>query len=104
MFTPVRLIWVALSSAAFAAASLSAVESSVSITREVIELREAVPGLNDASDVDSMLNILAPMQMRVIGANDDTWTRANPNWAPVLQLISGDLKKDLAPALAEQTA
>ena len=67
MFTPVRLIWIALSSAAFAAASLSDVESSVPITKEVIELREAVPGLNGVNDVDSVLNILAPMQMRVIG-------------------------------------
>jgi Uncharacterized protein conserved in bacteria (DUF2059) len=42
------------------------------------------------------------MQMRVIGANDPTWKRDNPNWSPVLQLISNDLKQDLGPMLAEQ--
>jgi hypothetical protein len=74
------------------------------VSKEVSALREAVPAMNDGKDVRSIADFLAPVQMRVIGANDDTWTRANPNWEPVLLQISNDLRKDLEPALAEQNA
>jgi hypothetical protein len=88
---------------AFVAVAFGAPASTVGVSKEVIALREAVPAMNDAADVNSVVNFFAPLQMRVIGANDNTWTRANPNWSPVLHLISNDLKKDLEPALTAQT-
>jgi hypothetical protein len=71
---------------------------------KIVALREAVPGMNDATDADSVADLFAPMQMRVIGAGDDTWKRGNPNWSPVLNLIHNDLKKDIGPALTSQAA
>jgi len=99
-----RLVWVSLFNLAFAAVAYCAPDSTVPVSKEVIALRESVPGLNDGNDAGSVVDFFAPMQMRVIGANDPTWKRDNPNWAPVLQLISNDLKKDLGPVLTEQTA
>jgi Uncharacterized protein conserved in bacteria (DUF2059) len=88
----------------FVVVALGAPDSTVGVSKEVIALREAVPGLNDGNDVGSVIDFFAPMPMRVIGANDPTWKRDNPNWAPVLKLISSDLKKDLGPVVAEQSA
>jgi hypothetical protein len=74
------------------------------VSKSVIALREAVPGLNDAADVNSVVDILAPMQMLVIGGSDPTWKRDNPNWLPVLNAVRADLKNDLAPALDAQVS
>jgi hypothetical protein len=72
--------------------------------KQIVALREAVPAMNDATDVDSVVDLFAPMQMRVIGGNDDTWKRGNPNWLPVLHLVRNDIKKDIEPALVAQAA
>ncbi|HEY6621578.1 MAG TPA: DUF2059 domain-containing protein [Steroidobacteraceae bacterium] len=74
------------------------------VSKDVVSLRQSVPGMNEGTDVNAAVDFLAPMQMRVIGGNDGTWRRDNPNWLPVLNLISRDLKKDLEPALVTQTA
>src|ERR1700679_401729 len=99
-----RVIWMSLLNLAIVAVGYCATDSTARVNKEVVALREAVPGLNDGTDAGSVVDFFAPMQLRVIGANDPTWKRDNPNWAPVLQLISNDLKKDLGPVLAEQTA
>jgi hypothetical protein len=78
--------------------------NTVPVSKEVISLREAVPGMNDATDINSVADIFAPLQMRVIGGNDATWKRDNPNWMPVLNMVREDLKKDLQPALTAQAA
>jgi hypothetical protein len=88
---------------AFVANAYCAPDSTVRVSKAVTALRKAVLGMTDG-DVNSVVNLFAPLQMRVIGANDATWKRDNPNWSPVLHLISNDLKKDLEPALAEQNA
>jgi hypothetical protein len=104
MFTLSRLICVALLNLGLVAGSYGARELTAAVSKEVIALREAVPGLNDGMDAGSVFDFFAPMQMRVIGANDPTWKRDNPNWAAVLQLVSNDLKKDLGAVLAAQSA
>ena len=84
---------------AFSASAFSATDA-VPATREVIALREAVPGLNDAADIDSVVEMFAALQMRVIGGNDSSWKRDNPNWLPEMNRVREDLKNDLKPALA----
>lgn len=81
-----------------------AADSTVPASKEAIALRETVPAMNDATDVNSVVEFFAPLQMRVIGGNDGIWTRANPNWSSVLHSVSNDLKKDLEPSLRVQTA
>jgi hypothetical protein len=99
-----RLIWVPLLCLALVAIACGAPDSTVAVSQEVVALRDVVPSMNDRVDVGSVVDLFAPMQMRVIGGNDATWKRDNPNWLPVLQLVSNDLKRDLQPALAEQAA
>jgi len=99
-----RVICVSLFNLAFVVAAHCAPDSTVSVSKEVIALREAVPAMNDATDADSVVDLFAPMQMRLIGGNDDTWKRGNPNWLPVLHLVRNDIKKDIEPALAAQAA
>jgi hypothetical protein len=99
-----RLLGASLLGLAMAQSAYCDSGSTVPASKDVVSLREFVPGLNDGNEAGSVVDFFAPMQMRVIGANDPTWKRDNPNWAPVLQLISTDLKKDLEPVLAEQTA
>jgi hypothetical protein len=97
-----RVLLVPALTLAFAQAAYCDSDSTAPVSQDVVTLRESVPGLNDGTDAGSVVDFFAPMQMRVIGANDPTWKRDNPNWAPVLQLISNDLKKDLGPTLVEQ--
>jgi len=99
-----RLIWVPLLCLALVAIACGAPDSTVAVSQEVVALRDVVPSMNDRVEVGSVVDLFAPMQMRVIGGNDATWKRDNPNWSPVLQLVSNDLKRDLQPALAEQAA
>jgi hypothetical protein len=88
---------------AFSLGAYSAPDA-VPVNEEVIALREAVPGLNDAADINSVVEMFAALQMRVIGGDDSTWKRDNPNWRPVLNKVREDLKKDLRPALAAEVA
>jgi hypothetical protein len=71
-------------------------------TRDSVELRKIVLVLNGGSDMDATLDVFTVMQMRVIGGNDSTWKRDNPNWAPVFNLVKADLRRDLAPVVAAQ--
>lgn len=98
-----RIVSASIASLAFTAGALSA-PNPAPVSKEVIALREAVPGMNDATDINSLLDLFAPLQMRVIGGNDATWKRDNPNWMPVLNMVREDLKKDLQPALTAQAA
>jgi len=67
-----------------------------------VELRKIVVALNGGSDVSSSADMFAALQMRVIGTNDPSWKRDNPNWAPVFNLVKADLKRDIVPAYAAQ--
>lgn len=102
MYLLPRFLGAPLLCLAFVALAFASPASPVPVTREVMAVREAVQGMNNGTGVDSVVNLFAPMQMRVIGANDATWKRDNANWASVLQMISNDLKKDLTPARAPE--
>jgi len=54
------------------------------------------------SDIDPAVNVFAALQMRVIGGNDETWKRSNPNWTAVFNRVHDDLKQDLGPVLRAQ--
>lgn len=99
-----RLLNASLLSFAIAQAAYCDSGMAQPVSEDVVSLREAVPGLNDRADVDSVVDCFAPMQMRVIGGNDSTWKRDNPNWMPVLALVREDFKRDLEPALIAQAA
>ena len=99
-----RLLGLSLLSVAIAQGAHCDSGSTIPADKNVVTLRQFVPGLDDGTEAGSVVDVFAPMQMRAIGGNDPTWKRDNPNWAPVLQLISNDLNKDLGPVLAEQTA
>jgi hypothetical protein len=103
MSTLDRALLASVFSLTFVSGAYSASDA-VPVRKEVVALREAVPGMNDATDVNSLLDLFAPLQMRVIGANDPTWKRDNPNWMPVLNMVRKDLKVDLQPALNAQAA
>lgn len=104
MVTFPRLVGTPLIYLAFFSLALGSQDSTVVVTMDVIALREAVPAMSDGKDINTVVNFLAPLQMRVIGENDGTWRRDNPNWAPVLHLVSEDLKRDLEPVLKAQAA
>lgn len=104
MYFPKRFHAAIVLAIAFASGAYCEPNSTLLNANKIVALREAVPGMNDATDADSVADLFAPMQMRVIGANDDTWKRDNPNWLPVLHLIRNDLKKDIEPALTAQAA
>ena len=99
MSTFYRIFLASFLTLALSAGALSATDA-VPASREVIALREAVPGLNDAADIDSVVEMFAALQMRVIGGNDSSWKRDNPNWLPEMNRVREDLKNDLKPALA----
>jgi hypothetical protein len=99
-----RVIAAFLFSLPFVVVASGAPDSTVGVSKEVIALREAVPAMSDGKSVNAAVDFLAPLQMRVIGGNDSTWKRNNPNWMPVLTLIRKDLKKDLQPVLVAQAS
>jgi hypothetical protein len=96
---------IASASVAFIPTARSAPNSAAPAPKDITALlREGVPGMNDATDADSIADLFAPMQVRSIGNGDDTWKRGNPNWLPVLELIRNDIKRDIGPAIEAQHA
>jgi hypothetical protein len=71
---------------------------SAAVTNRVVALRDIVIALNGGADVGPALDVAAVLQMRVIGAADPTWNRANPRWQPLFHMIRSDLRRDLQPA------
>lgn len=73
-------------------------------TSASVELRNIVMVLNGGSDMDASLDMFTVLQMRIIGANDDTWKRDDPNWTPAFNRVNADLRRDLTPVVAAQAA
>ena len=70
---------------------------------EVIELRERVMALTGDPDFNSTLDMLAAVQVRAIGApNDSTWKADNPNWSAVYGIVHDDLSRDVGLLLVAQ--
>jgi hypothetical protein len=73
------------------------------VSNEVIELRETVVALTGDPDINSTLDMLAAVQVRVVGAaNDSTWKGDNPNWTPVFNVVHDDLSRDVGLLLLAQ--
>jgi hypothetical protein len=72
-------------------------------SKEVIELREAVVVLTGDPDINSAIDMFTAIQARVIGApTDSTWTRDNPNWTAVFNIVHDDLSRDVGLLLLAQ--
>jgi hypothetical protein len=70
--------------------------------QEVIELRETVMALTGDPNLNSTLDMLAAVQVRVIGAKDPTWKGDNPNWSAVYSVVHDDLSRDVGLLLVAQ--
>jgi hypothetical protein len=71
----------------------------------VVALRQFVIALNGGgTHLDSTVDSVAALEMRVIGAGDATWNAANPRWKPLFNRIRSDLKRDLRPAAEAQAS
>ena len=71
-------------------------------SREVTELRETVMALTGDPNLNSTLDMLAAVQVRVIGAKDPTWKADNPNWSAVYSVVHDDLSRDVSLLLVAQ--
>ena len=69
---------------------------------ELIELRETVMALTGDPNLNSTLDMLAAVQVRVIGAKDPTWKGDNPNWSAVYSIVHDDLSRDVGLLLVAQ--
>ena len=69
---------------------------------KVIELRETVMALTGDPNLNSTLDMLAAVQVRVIGAKDSTWKGDNPNWSAVYSVVHDDLSRDVGLLLMAQ--
>jgi hypothetical protein len=58
MSTLPRIIWMSLLSLTLESGVYGAPDSTVRVSKEVIALREIVPGLNDGTDVSSVVDFL----------------------------------------------
>ena len=57
------------------------------VNKNVIALRETVIALTGDPDINPTLDMLAAVQVRVIGAGDSTWKGDNPNWTGVFNIV-----------------
>jgi hypothetical protein len=73
------------------------------VNQDVIALRETVIALTGSPGINSAIDMLAAVQVRVIGApNDSTWKADNPNWTPVFSIVHDDLSRDVGLLLLAQ--
>jgi hypothetical protein len=77
--------------------------ATVPVSKEVIALRETVVALTGDPDINSAIDMFTALQVRVIGAaNDSTWKRDNPNWTSVFNIVHDDLSRDVGLLLLAQ--
>jgi hypothetical protein len=76
--------------------------ASISVSKDVVALRETVIALTGESDLKSAIDSFAIMQVRLIGAKDPTWGKDNANWSPVWNVIRDDLNRDVGILLVAQ--
>jgi hypothetical protein len=72
------------------------------VNKDVIELRETVVALTGDPDINSTIDMLAAVQVRIVGAKDSTWKGDNPNWTPVFNIVHDDLSRDVGLLLVAQ--
>src|SRR3984885_9036875 len=102
MSLPYRLMAAPLLSFAIAQGAYCNPSSTDPANNEVIELRETVIALTGDPDPNSTLDMLAAVQVRVIGAKDSTWKGDNPNWSAVYSVVHDDLSRDVGLLLVAQ--
>ena len=102
MSFPYRLMAAPVLSFAIAQGAYCNPSSTDPANNEVIELREMVIALTGDPDPNSTLDMLAAVQVRVIGAKDPTWKGDNPNWSAVYSVVYDDLSRDVGLLLVAQ--
>jgi hypothetical protein len=102
MSFPYRLMAAPLLSFAIAQGAYCDPSSTDSVSKELIELRETVVALTGDPDLNSTLDMLAAVQVRVVGAADSTWKGDNPNWSAVYNIVHDDLSRDVGLLLVAQ--
>ena len=93
-FVASLLLW-ALAPGAYCAANST-------VNQEVIALRETVIALTGDPDINSTIDMLAAVQVRIVGAKDSTWKGDNPNWTAVFNIVHDDLSRDVGLLLLAQ--
>ncbi len=68
----------------------------------VIALRDTVIALTGDPDINSTLDMLAAVQVRIVGGKDSTWKGDNPNWTQVFNIVHDDLSRDVGLLLQAQ--
>ncbi|HEY6621585.1 MAG TPA: hypothetical protein VIY68_18725 [Steroidobacteraceae bacterium] len=53
------------------------------VNSNVFALRDTVIALTGEPDINPTMDMLAAVQVRIIGAKDSTWKEDNPNWRQV---------------------
>jgi hypothetical protein len=97
-----RLLGASLLSCTLAQGANCDPNSTVPVSKEVIALHETVTSLSGDPDVKSTIDMIAATQLRLIGKNDPTWRRENPNWTHVLNQVRDDLNRDVGILLLAQ--
>ena len=76
--------------------------SNSTVDKNVIALRETVIALAGDPDINPTIDMLAAVQVRILGAKDSTWKGDNPNWAQVYNIVHDDLSRDVGLLLLAQ--
>jgi hypothetical protein len=97
-----RFIVASLMSLPIAQGAYCSPSSTEPVSKEVIELRETVVALTGDPDINSTIDMLAAVQVRIVGAKDSTWKGDNPNWTPVFNIVHDDLSRDVGLLLVAQ--
>jgi hypothetical protein len=72
------------------------------VNQDVIALRETVIALAGEPDINPTIDMLAAVQVRIVGAKDSTWKGDNPNWTQVFNIVHDDLSRDVGLLLQAQ--
>ena len=97
-----RSLAVSLLSLAIAQGAYCGPNSPEPVNHEVTELRETVMALTGDPNLNSTLDMLAAVQVRVIGAKDPTWKGDNSNWSAIYNIVHDDLSRDVGLLLVAQ--
>jgi hypothetical protein len=72
------------------------------VNQDVTALRETVMALTGDPDINPTIDMLAAVQVRIVGAKDSTWKGDNPNWTQVFNIVHDDLSRDVGLLLQAQ--
>ncbi|HEY6619780.1 MAG TPA: hypothetical protein VIY68_09565 [Steroidobacteraceae bacterium] len=76
--------------------------SNSTVNNNVIVLRDTVIALTGDPDINPTIDMLAAVQVRIVGAKDSTWKEDNPNWMQVYNIVHDDLSRDVGLLLQAQ--